>query len=129
MIRIVMLMIAGGLGTVSRYLLQGAVQQVAPATFPYGTLAVNMLGCLAFGFIWSLAEERFSINPETRIILLIGFMGAFTTFSTFAFESLQQLRDSELLLAFVNVAVQVVLGIALVYIGMLLARTIGGASA
>lgn len=121
-----MLMAAGGLGTVSRYLLQGAVQQLGPATFPFGTLVVNAVGCFVFGFIWSLAEERYVIGEETRIIMLIGFLGAFTTFSTFAFESLQQLRDSELLLAFVNVAVHCVIGIALVFAGMLLARTMFG---
>lgn len=126
MARIAMLMAAGGLGTVSRYLLQGAVQEMGPAAFPFGTLVVNAVGCFVFGFVWSLAEEYYAIGQEVRIIVLIGFLGAFTTFSTFAFESLQQLRDSELLLAFVNVAVQCVIGIALVFVGILLARTVFG---
>ncbi len=126
--RILLLMLAGSLGTVSRYLLQGAVQSVSPPTFPYGTFVVNAIGCFAFGVVWSLAEERYAISHEVRIVVLVGFMGAFTTFSTFAFESLQQLRDSELLIAGLNVALQCVVGIALVYAGMLLARSVGGAA-
>lgn len=129
MLKIGLIAAAGGLGTLGRYWLQGAVQKLAPATFPYGTLAVNLTGCFAFGFVWSLAEERFAIGPQTRTVLLVGFMGAFTTFSTFAFETLQQLRGAELLYAAANVAAQVVLGVALVYCGMLTARAIGGAGA
>jgi CrcB protein len=128
LVKIALIMVAGGVGTLSRYLLQGAAQRLAPASFPYGTLAVNLIGCFAFGIVWSLAEERFAIGPQARIVLLVGFMGAFTTYSTFAFESLQELRDAELLMAAANVAAHVVLGIALVYCGMVTARAIGGAA-
>lgn len=126
MVRIALLMAAGGVGTVSRYLLQGAVQHATSPSFPYGTVVVNLVGCFAFGLVWSLAEERFAIGPEARTVVLVGFVGSFTTFSTFAFESLEQLRDRELLFLLTNVGIQVVLGMVLVYCGIVVARAIAG---
>src|SRR5262249_6918278 len=84
----------GVLGTLARYGLQGWVQRRA-GTFPWGTLAVNALGCLLFGVIWALADERLLISGESRTIALVGFMGAFTTFSSFAFETTALLRDAQ----------------------------------
>jgi CrcB protein len=115
---------AGAVGTLARYGLSGLVQRLLPTEFPWGTLAVNALGCLLFGIVWSLAEERMLISGQTRIILLIGFMGAFTTFSTFAFETGQMLDDSEWLLAAANILLQNVLGIFLVLAGMALGKLI-----
>jgi CrcB protein len=113
---------AGAAGTLSRYWLGGLVQRICGESFPWGTLAVNGLGCFLFGFVWSLAEERLVISGETRFLILTGFMGAFTTFSTFAFETGEQLRDSEWLLALGNVAAQLILGLALVFLGTALGR-------
>ena len=87
-----------------------------------GTFAVNMTGCLLFGVIWSMAEERLVISGETRAIFLVGFMGAFTTFSTFMFESSALLRDSQWALAFGNIALQNVVGIAALFIGLAIGR-------
>jgi CrcB protein len=128
MLKVVLMMGAGSVGTLCRYLLQGAVQGLFSASFPFGTLVVNLTGCFIFGFIWSLAEERFAISPEARLVLLVGLLGAFTTFSTFAFESLEELREGELLLMAVNIGAQVVLGIALTWAGIVFARTLGGVS-
>jgi CrcB protein len=113
---------AGAAGTLSRYWLGGLVQRICGESFPWGTLVVNGLGCFLFGFVWSLAEERLVISGETRFLILTGFMGAFTTFSTFAFETGEQLRDSEWLLALGNVAAQLILGLALVFLGTALGR-------
>ena len=96
-------------------------QRCPESAFPLGTLAVNGLGCFLFGFIWAVAEERALLYTETRSIVLIGFMGAFTTFSTYVFESGQMLRDSEWLLAGGNFFAQNVLGLFCLYLGMVLA--------
>jgi CrcB protein len=121
--KIIMLAIAGALGTLARFGLSGMVQNAAGSSaFPYGTLAVNTLGCFLFGLAWSLAEERLVISPEARVIVLIGFMGAFTTMSTFAFETASLMRDSEWSLAFLNAFAQNTLSIAAVFLGFALSR-------
>lgn len=116
------LALAGALGTLSRYAVTGVVQRLCGETFPWGTLAANCGGCLLFGLLWMLAEERLLISGEQRFIVLTGFMGAFTTFSTFAFETGVFLRDSEWLLAGANLIVQNVLGLAAVFAGLFLGR-------
>jgi fluoride exporter len=115
---------AGALGTLARYGLAGAVQRLHDSGFPWGTLAVNTLGCFLFGAVWSLAEERLVISGETRLVVLIGFMGAFTTFSTYAFETGAMLRDAEWWLAAGNVLSQNLLGIAGFFLGGALGRSL-----
>ena len=110
------------MGTLARYGLGGLVQRLQPSAFPWGTLVVNALGCFLFGIVWTLAEERMVISGQTRLILLIGFMGSFTTFSTYAFETSQMLDDSEWLLAAVNLLAQNVLGVVLVLVGIAVGR-------
>lgn len=116
------LAVAGAIGTIARYGLSGLVQKYCGASFPWGTLAVNALGCFLFGLIWTLAEERLIIGGETRFIILTGFMGAFTTFSTFAFETGEFLRDSEWVWAFGNILMQNVLGLVALFLGFSLGR-------
>jgi len=120
--RLLLFALAGAAGTLARYGLAGLVQKIGGPGFPWGTLAVNLLGCLFFGFIWSLAEDRFLISSATRMVLLIGFMGAFTTFSTFAFETTQMLRDAQWTVAAANLAAQNVAGIVFMIMGMKLGR-------
>jgi fluoride exporter len=122
--KLFLLCAAGTLGTLARYGMSGVVQRLCGEAFPWGTLAVNALGSFLFGVVWSLADERSVISGETRFIVLTGFMGAFTTFSTFAFETSQQLRDSEWLLACGNITVQLVLGLVLMVAGIALGRWI-----
>ena len=108
----------GFLGALARSGLSGWVHRQLPATtFPFGTLAVNMVGCLAIGVIVGLIESRQFFGPELRTFALIGILGAFTTFSTFGFETFAMLRDGEYVRAALNIAVQVVLGLALVWLG------------
>ena len=114
--------LAGAAGTLCRYWLQALVQRLSGWAFPSGTLAVNALGCLLFGLVWGLAEERLVIRPDLRFILLVGFMGAFTTFSTFAFETGQFLRDSQWALAAANVATQNALGMLCLFAGFAVSR-------
>jgi fluoride exporter len=97
--KLLLLALAGALGTLARYGLGGLVQSHVGKVFPWGTVVVNLLGCLLFGLVWASLEERWPTSGETRAIILIGFMGAFTTFSTFMFETQQLLRDAEWLWA------------------------------
>jgi CrcB protein len=120
--KIALLAGAGALGTLTRYWLGGVAQRWSQGAFPLGTLTVNAVGCLLFGFVWAAAEERALLSTETRSIVLIGFMGALTTFSTYVFESNQMLRDSEWLLAGGNFIAQNVLGLLCLYLGTVLAR-------
>jgi fluoride exporter len=115
---------AGAVGTLTRYWLGGLVQRLHQTAFPWGTFVVNVAGCFLFGLVWTLAEERLVIGGETRAIILIGFMGAFTTFSTFAFESAAMLRDAEWILAATNLLAHNVLGIAAFFVGAALGRSI-----
>ena len=116
--------IAGAAGTLCRYGLAGIVQSLAGARFPWGTLAVNLLGCFLFGMVFGLAEERLAISGQTRMVLLTGFMGAFTTFSTFAFETGEMLRDFQWGLAACNVSASNILGIAGLFLGIAVHRLI-----
>ena len=116
------LALAGAVGTVSRYALSGWAQRLGGERFPWGTLSVNLAGCFLFGLVFALAEERFVIPGRLRLIILTGFMGAFTTFSTFSFETAGMLRDDQWLPALANVTVQNVGGIALVLLGFAAAR-------
>jgi CrcB protein len=120
--KILWIALAGAAGTLARFGLQAAVQRIGGFTFPWGTLAVNALGCLLFGIVWQLGEERLRISGEMRFIVLVGFMGAFTTFSTFAFETANLLRGAEWWLAAANFALQNTLGIALLFLGIAIGR-------
>ena len=115
---------AGGMGALARYGLGGAVQRVAGGSWPWGTFVVNIIGCLLFGLVWAATEDRLSLNGEARLYVLTGFMGAFTTFSTFAFETSAMLRDSEYLLAAANLCAHNLIGIAFLFAGLALGRLI-----
>ena len=114
--------LAGATGTLARYWLSGLVYDLIGRDFPWGTAAVNILGCFLFGFVWELGEARMLIRAETRTIILTGFMGAFTTFSTFIFESGGLLEDGRYLPALANVGFQTVLGFAALFGGLMLGR-------
>lgn len=116
--------LAGGLGTLARYGLGGLVQRWAGAGFPWGTVVVNLLGCLAFGAVWGAASERLTISGELRTIILVGFMGGFTTFSSFVSETTQLMGDSEWLLAGGNMLLHNVVGIAVFLLGLALGRSV-----
>jgi CrcB protein len=108
----------GFIGAIFRYGLSGFVQRSAPLSgFPYGTLAVNMAGCLLIGVVVGLVDSRQLFGPEARLFLLIGVLGGFTTYSTFGVETFALLRDGDFLRALVNVGIHVVLGLALVWAG------------
>lgn len=117
---------AGGFcGAVARVAVSGAVQRWAPAAvFPYGTLAVNVGGCLAIGVLGALAEMHGFLSPRARLFLVLGFLGSFTTFSTFGHETMMLALEARPLAAMANVAAQVVAGLAACWLGYALVRAL-----
>lgn len=113
---------AGAVGTLCRYGMSHAIQRWTGAGFPWGTLSVNALGCFLFGLIFTITENRIPVSVQTQLLLLTGFMGAFTTFSTFAFDTSVFLRDSQWLLAAGNFVGQNALGVACVFLGFFVGR-------
>lgn len=115
--------IGGCLGSIARYWLSGIVQRYfASEGFPFGTLAVNVLGCFVLGYVTSLVEYRQLFGPNVRLLLTVGILGGFTTFSTFGYETFTLLRDNEHLLALANVAGNLVTGVVAVAAGWFLAK-------
>jgi CrcB protein len=94
-LKIAAIALAGALGTLARYGLAGGAQRWAGGVFPWGTLSVNLVGSLLAGLFWGLAENRVSLTGEIRAIVLVGFMGGFTTFSAFMLETSGLLRDAQ----------------------------------
>lgn len=120
--KLVLLAAAGALGTLARYGLSGLVHRGTAALFPWGTLAVNILGCFLAGLLWTLFESRWPVTSQTRTLVLVGFMGAFTTFSAYILETGAMLQSAQWLPALGNVALQNSLGFAALFIGAALAR-------
>jgi CrcB protein len=118
----ILIAFGGAIGATGRYALAGFVMSCVPPFFPWGTFVVNLLGCFLFGVTFGLAEERLVLGSSARVLLLIGLLGGFTTFSTFSFESLQLLRDGEIGRALFNAVGQVVGGVAALWLGMILTR-------
>jgi len=120
--------VGGALGSVARYWLDGAVYRLLPATFPYGTFIVNVTGCLAFGLLIGVAGDRLTLGSPARALLLVGLLGGFTTFSSFAFETFTLARQAAWTLLVMNVGGQVLLGLLALWTGVVVGRTIGGAA-
>ena len=120
-----LMLIAGGVcGTLARYVLSGNVYRWLGTGFPYGTLMVNTLGCLAIGFIATLSDQKFLLKPETRLFWMVGLLGAFTTFSTLIYESWRLIQDGELMLAGANLFGSLALGLGALWVGHLLASLV-----
>jgi CrcB protein len=123
-LRITLLVVFGAAGTLARYGLQGLVQHRTGTGFPSGTLVVNLLGCFLLGGIAEFGLTHLALPPEWRIGITVGFFGAFTTFSSFSWETVQLLRDGEWMRASVYVLASVIGGIVAVVFGMRLAERI-----
>ena len=113
---------AGAAGTLARYGVATLVQRQTASGFPWGIFAANMAGSFLFGVVWSLSEERGWIGEDARLYVLVGFMGAFTTFSTFAFDNAQLIRAENWPWLALNLGLTNVAGILLMFAGFRAAR-------
>lgn len=112
----------GFIGSVARYGLQQLISRFYPSVFPSGTLLVNLAGCFAIGLIYGLSERNDWMNEDWKLFLAIGLCGGFTTFSSFSYENVRLIRDGQYGLAFLYIAASVLLGVALTFAGIYLAR-------
>jgi CrcB protein len=121
MTRLVAIAAGGAIGALLRFWVSTAMYALLGREFPYGTLAVNVLGCLLMGFLSVFMLERFA-SVEWRAALLVGLLGAFTTFSTFSLETLNLIQGGEQIKALLNIFVSVLLCLLATWLGMQLAR-------
>jgi CrcB protein len=118
----VLIAIGGATGALARYVLDTLISERAGGLFPWGTLVVNVSGSFVLGVLYALTVERGVLPPEARAALLIGFLGAYTTFSTFMLESFRLVEEEAYMAALVNTAGSVVLGFAAVVAGIAIGR-------
>ncbi len=115
---IVLVGVGGFIGAVLRYLMSGFVQNLTQSiSFPYGTFAVNIIGCFFMGVFYHLLESQAGLTTEMRLFLMVGLLGSFTTYSTFSHETLNLLQDHGLSLALINIGTHIILGITAVLLG------------
>ena len=127
MYRLLLIFFGGGAGSILRYLLQGGLHRLAGESFPWGTTVVNISGCFLIGLLGGLFFGPRPIPEDYRVAILIGVLGGYTTFSTFAWETMQLSDDREFLYASLNVVLSIAVGLAAVWLGKQLVLVIYGA--
>jgi fluoride exporter len=114
--------IGGALGSVTRYLVGSTVANRMGTRFPYGTFVINLTACLIIGFFLAAVGRRTEVNPALRFLIPIGFVGAYSTFSTFEWETFVHLQTGDFLIAALYVSLSILLGLLAVWVGVVLAR-------
>jgi CrcB protein len=117
MLKLLVIGLGGFVGAIARYVLSGVVHRQWGTSFPAGTLLVNVLGCLVMGILMALVEDRQLLTPGARMFLMVGLLGSLTTFSTFGYETMELMRDGNWPATLANVAANVTLGLAAVWLG------------
>lgn len=116
--------IGGFFGAIARYLIGGWFVGKGNAVFPYGTFVVNVTGCFVLGLAVTLITERFIVHPHWRLLIAIGFLGAYTTFSTFEYETNKLMEEGSLWFALLNMFMSLAVGMIAIRIGVMLGRKI-----
>lgn len=119
MLKVLIVGVGGFAGAIARYVLSGLIHRFFDARFPYGTLIVNILGCFLIGLVMYWVNYRGLFNSNTRIFLTVGILGSFTTYSAFAYESLEMITDHRYLPAVSNIVLHVIVCIGAVWAAML----------
>jgi CrcB protein len=120
--KFLLILLGGGAGSLARYLAGSAITARFGARFPAGTMLVNVSGCFLIGLAMTLLTERFQPHPYWRLFLVIGFLGGYTTFSSFEWETYSAVRDGGFWIGLANITGSVALGYAAVWLGAILAR-------
>jgi CrcB protein len=116
--------VGGFIGAITRYILAVWIGERWGRSFPLGTFVINVSGSFLIGLLMTLLAERFMVNPQWRLLLVVGFLGAYTTFSTFEYETGALLKDGELLLAGLNVVFSVLAGFVALKLGEVIAKSV-----
>jgi len=122
LIRYLLVVIGGGTGALARYIGASAIMTRFGGRFPLGTLVINVTGSFLIGFLMTMLTERFKLDPNWRLLLVVGFLGGYTTFSSFEWETYTSVRDGGLWTGMLNVVSSVMLGYVAVMLGSMLAR-------
>ena len=122
--KVVLIGLAGLVGTLGRYALSGIIARRFGETFPTGTLLVNVAGCFLAGFLFYLMQERFLVDQTIRAVVMIGLLGGFTTFSSFGLQTFTLLKDGEFWFAAVNIVGSNLLGLLMVWAGYTMAKVV-----
>jgi len=116
--------IGGFIGAIARFALGSYIGNRMGSRFPYGTFVINISGSFLIGLILTMLAQRFDLSPNWRYLIPIGFIGAYTTFSTFEYETLRTVQDGQILMAFANVSLSVIVGFAAVWLGVVAGRAL-----
>ncbi|MCD6273670.1 MAG: fluoride efflux transporter CrcB [Deltaproteobacteria bacterium] len=123
--KIILIGVGGFIGSILRYLVSGYVQNLSNSiSIPYGTFAVNVIGCFLIGMFSHLAELQIGMTLETRLLLIVGLIGSFTTYSTFGNETMTLLQDQRFFLASLNIGAHILAGLSAVLLGRLIINAI-----
>lgn len=121
---VLIVMLGGGVGAATRYLIANWAAEIYGTDFPYGTLIVNVVGCFIIGVIMTLVTEKVIVNPYWRLLTVTGFLGGLTTFSSFSYETLRLLGDGYILYGFYNIFANLILSLLATWGGMAIVKVI-----
>jgi len=122
--KLVILAVASIAGGFSRYYLAGFIYQKWGMTFPIGTLIINLTACFLIGFFSAIIDEKFFLGPNSKILLMTGFCGAYSTFSTYMLETSNLVKDGEVTRAFINILLSTIIGFLALRVGIFIGEII-----